>query len=104
MHAESTAGVDHLNTSCRHCGAPLVRVVTSYRHNLTGDVCSVGWTADHSPFALPCGAPCTHDQHPRYCLTDLGLDALRRAEAEAWLFGLRGGSAPSAPAAFGAAA
>ncbi len=68
-----TADSDHQPGTCRHCGAPLVRVVTSYRHNIVGDVCSVGWFADYAPFARPCGAPTTEDQDPRYSLTAKGL-------------------------------
>ena len=42
--------------ACPHCGAPLVRVVTSIKYLRVGDVCSAGWNAPYSPTALPCGA------------------------------------------------
>ena len=51
--AEPAATDDH---HCVHCGAPLMRVVTSYKHNRVDPVCSIGWQAPFSPDALPCGA------------------------------------------------
>jgi hypothetical protein len=73
-------------TTCRHCGAPLMRVVTSLRHNLVGDVCTVGWRADWTPDTFPCGAPRGYVELPRYVLTELGRDALAQVAAAAWLF------------------
>jgi len=91
----SAASADHQAGACRHCGAPLMRAIVSMKDSRVDAVCSVGWNADYSPFALPCGAPSSQDQDPRYTLTARGLDALRRAEAEAWLFGPRRGRAPT---------
>jgi hypothetical protein len=65
---------------CMHCGAPLMRVVTSYKHNRVDDVCSAGWGASYQPDALPCGAT-RIDAETRFVLTELG----RRALLIAWL-------------------
>ncbi len=71
-----------MNTStCRHCGAPLMRVVTSFQHNLVGDVCSVGWVADYSPRAFPCGTPLPEATETCYTLTAKGLSVVQARPA-----------------------
>jgi hypothetical protein len=73
--AEPAAPDDH---HCVHCGAPLMRVVTSYQHNRVDAVCSVGWNAPYAPDALPCGAT-RLDTETRFVLTELGRRALLTA-------------------------
>ena len=84
MHSESTTRAPEpaapLAGRCEHCGSPLVRLVTSYKHNRVDAVCSIGWQAPYSPDALPCGAT-RLDAETRLVLTDLG----RRALLMAWL-------------------
>jgi hypothetical protein len=84
MHLESTTSAPEppvpLAGRCQHCGAPLVRLVTSYKHNRVDAVCSAGWQAPYSPDALPCGARHV-DAETRFALTELG----RRARLIAWL-------------------